>query len=205
VLNKPLLPTAYLAPIIYYAILIQKSDCQIEHHENFIKQSIRNRCEIYGSNQRLRLIIPKKRQSSNKTIITDIKISYTEKWQKRHWNTIVSSYNSSPFFEYYKDEIKPSFEKRETYLIDFNNKLQEIILKILQVEVKYTSSTKYNQIGDFTDLRKHTFKSAEIERYDQVFMEKNGFMANLSILDLLFNLGPESTDYLNNLNIRSKI
>ena len=200
-LNKVLLPTAYLAPISYYAILLQLSDWQIEHHENFIKQSIRNRCEIYGANKKLRLTIPKKRHKSHKTIITDITISYEEKWQKKHWNSIVSSYNSSPFFEYYKDEIQPAFEKKEKYLIDFNNKLQEIILTILQVNVQYNASTKYNYTGNFYDMRNHNFSNNDIKRYDQVFMEKNGFIANLSILDLLFNLGPESTEYLNNLNI----
>ena len=130
-LNKPLLPTAYLAPISYYAILLQQSDWKIEHHENFIKQSIRNRCEIYGANSKLRLTIPKKRQENRKTIITDVQISYTERWQKEHWHAILSAYNSSPFFEYYKDDIKPFFKKKETYLIDFNNKVQEVILKIL--------------------------------------------------------------------------
>ncbi len=200
-LNKPLLPTAYLAPISYYAILLQEVDCSIEHHEYFIKQSIRNRCEIYGANKKLRLTIPKQRKGSSKTIINKIKISYKDSWQKVHWNAILSSYNSSPFFEYYKDELKPFFEEKETYLINFNNKLQKTILKLLKVEVKYTHSTEYKHTGNFTDLRNHKFDSRKLERYDQVFMEKNGFIPNLSILDLLFNLGPESTDYLNKINI----
>ena len=97
-LNRPLLPTAYLAPISYYAILFQKANCEIEYHEHFIKQSVRNRCEIYGANGRLRLTIPKHRQGSSKTLITNIKISYQEEWQREHWNAIVSAYNSSPFF-----------------------------------------------------------------------------------------------------------
>ena len=204
-LNKPLLPTAYLAPIIYYAILLQQSDCKIEYHENFTKQSIRNRCEIYGANRKLLLTIPKQRQGSSKTIITDIKISYKERWQKNHWNTIVSAYNSSPFLEYYKDELKPFYEEKETYLINFNNKLQKVILKLLQVEAKYTTSSEYNHVGEFTDLRNHTFISKNIHRYDQVFMEKNGFIPNLSILDLLFNLGPESADYLKNIDTSIEI
>ena len=204
-LNKPLLPTAYLAPISYYAILLQQTDCNIEHHEHFIKQSVRNRCEIYGANGKLRLTIPKQRQGSSKTVITEIKISYKDRWQKEHWNAIVSTYNSSPFFEYYKDELKPFFKAKEIYLINFNNKLQEVILKLLQVETKYNASNKYNHIGDFTDLRNHKFNSKNMKRYDQVFMEKHGFIANLSILDLLFNLGSESADYLKNLNISIEI
>ena len=201
-LSKPLLPTAYLGPIIYYAILLQKPNCKIEYYEHFIKQSIRNRCEIYSSNGKLRLTIPKQRKGSSKRIITKIKISYQEKWQKEHWNAIISSYNSSPFFQYYQDEIKPLFEKKERYLIDFNNKLQQVILKILQVDIKYEASTKYNHSGDFSDLRNYKFNNLNIKKYDQVFMEKYGFIGNLSILDLIFNLGPESADYLKNINMK---
>ncbi len=204
-LNKQLLPIAYLAPISYYAILLQKSHCEIEYHEHFIKQTIRNRCEIYGANGKLSLTIPKQRKGSSKTLITKIKISNTTNWQKEHWNAITSAYNSSPFFQYYKDELKPYFEKKEIYLIDFNSKLQELILKFLQIEKKYTTSTKYNHLGNFIDLRNSDFKSKQIKKYDQVFMEKHGFISNLSILDLLFNLGPESTDYLNNMNTSVEI
>ena len=96
-LNKPLLATAYLAPIGYYAILLQNTDCKIEHHEHFVKQSVRNRCEIYSANGKLRLTIPKQAQGSSKTLITNIKIAYKQRWQQEHWNAIVSAYNSSPF------------------------------------------------------------------------------------------------------------
>lgn len=202
VLNNPLLPTAYLAPISYYAILLQKINCKIECHEHFIKQSIRNRCEIYGANGKLRLTIPKQREGSSKTIINNIKISHKEKWQKEHWNAIISSYNSSPFFEYYKDRIRPLFKEQEVYLINFNNKLQKEILEILEIEPKNTTNTtKYNHVGNFTDLRKYKFNNQNMKRYDQVFMEKHGFISNLSILDLIFNLGNESRDYLKDLNI----
>ena len=96
-------------------------------------------------------------------------------------------------------------EEKEVYLLNFNDKLQKLILKLLQVEVKYTASTKYNHSGSFTDLRDCMFNNERMEKYDQVFMEKNGFIANLSILDLLFNLGPESGNYLNNVNTSNKI
>ncbi len=204
-LNNPLLPTAYLAPIIYYAILLQEIDCTLEQHEYFLKQSIRNRCEIYASNGKLKLTIPKKRQGISKTIISNVKISYAEKWQKVHWNTITSAYNSSPFFEYYKDKLEPFFKQKEVYLINFNSKLQEVILKILGIDREYPKSNEYNKSGNFTDLRNYTFKTKKMEPYPQVFMEKHGFITNLSILDLLFNLGPESTDYLNNIDTSIKI
>ena len=195
--NSLLLPTAYLAPTNYYAILAQNQKCKIEYYEYFIRQSIRNRCEIYGSNGRLRLTIPKENKNLSKTTINEIKISYTDNWQRSHWNSINSAYNSSPFFEYYKDEFKPFFKKKETYLIDLNSKLQRKILEILNIDNQPTHSHKYHKNGKFTDLRNYDFKNKSQEKYDQVFMEKHGFMSNLSILDLLFNIGPESKTYLN--------
>ena len=201
VLNKFLIPTAYLGPISYYAILLQKANCIIEQHEYFVKQSIRNRCNIYGANGKLRLTIPKIREKSNKTIINNIKISNEEKWQKIHWNAIESAYNSSPFFKYYKDELRDFYHKKEMFLMNFNNKLQNIMLKFLQVDREQIYSNEYNNTGEFKDLRNYKFDINNIPRYDQVFMEKHGFIANLSILDLLFNLGPESLDYLYNIEI----
>jgi len=202
VLNNPLLSTAYLAPISYYAILLQHENCSIEMHEHFVKQSIRNRCEIYGANGKLRLSIPKERKGSSKTIIQELKISYKDNWQKEHWNAIVSAYNSSPFFEYYKDELQPLFEEKEDYLVVFNSKLQNIILDLLQEENTSNTTTEYLHKGDFSDLRNHKWEKVNQEKYNQVFMEKHGFIPNLSILDLLFNLGPESSDYLHNLDIK---
>jgi hypothetical protein len=201
VLNNPLLSTAYLAPISYYAILLQDPNCRIELHEHFIKQSIRNRCDIYGANGKLRLSIPKQRKGSSKTIIENLKISYRNNWQKQHWNAIESAYNSSPFFEYYKDDLKPFFEEKEEYLVNFNSKLQNAILSMLQQENMIKNTTEYLHKGDFFDLRNYTWKLKNQEKYDQVFMEKKGFIPNLSILDLLFNLGPESIDYLNNIDL----
>ena len=200
-LNNPLLPTAYLAPISYYAILLQDPNCRIELNEHFIKQSIRNRCDIYGANGKLRLSIPKQRKGSSKTIIENLKISYRNNWQKQHWNAIESAYNSSPFFEYYKDDLKPFFEEKEEYLVNFNSKLQNVILSMLQQENIIKNTTEYLHKGNFFDLRNYTWKLKNQEKYDQVFMENQGFIPNLSILDLLFNLGPESIDYLNNIDL----
>ena len=200
-LNNTLLPTAYLAPIKYYAILLQSKNCIIEHHEYFIKQSIRNRCEIYGANGKLRLTIPKERKGSSKTIISKLKISYKDDWQKIHWNAIKSAYNSSPFFEYYSNEIEVFYQRKEINLIIFNNKLQEVILDLLQEENNSNCTVEYLHSGNFTDLRNNYFKAASPKKYSQVFMQKHGFIPNLSILDLLFNLGPESSDYLHNLDL----
>jgi hypothetical protein len=201
VLNNTLLPSAYFAPIKYYGILTQKKNCLIEIHENFKKQSIRNRCYIYHANGKKNLSIPKVRKKSSKTNIKDIKISYTENWQKTHWNSIISAYNSSPFFEFYKDEISNIFFKKETYLLDFNNNLQDIILSFISKEVKYSFSKSYNKNGRFYDLRISNFKLINQKKYPQVFMDKYGFIENLSIIDLLFNLGPETKDYLSEIDL----
>jgi len=128
--NKPfLLPTSYLAPIGYYALLLQNPNCEIEQYEHFVKQSVRNRCDIYGANGKLTLSIPKQRKACSRTLIKDIKIAYNHPWQKEHWKSICSAYRSSSYFEFYEDFFVPFYEKRETFLIDFNLKLQEIIFK----------------------------------------------------------------------------
>jgi len=205
VLNNPLLSTAYLAPISYYAILLKQNNSMIEYHEHFIKKSIRNRCDIMNTNGRLSLSIPVNRKTKTKTKISKIKISYAENWQKSHWKSIVSSYNSSPFFEYYKDKLKPYFLKEEEYLIDFNNNLQKEILALLKIKFKITYNSIYKRTGDFTDLRDNNSIKINTIRYDQVFMEKHKFINNLSIIDLLFNMGPESLDYLHQLQIKINI
>jgi hypothetical protein len=166
------------------------------------KQSIRNRCDIYGANGKLKLTIPKQRKGSDKTIIKEIQISYKQDWQKQHWNSIQSAYNSSPFFEYYQDELQPFFEDEEKLLVDFNQKLQKVILGLLQQEDNTTFTKKFQHEGCFSDFRDHKWKYKKQETYNQVFMEKHGFIANLSIIDLLFNLGPESSDYLQKLDVR---
>tara|TARA_B100001059_G_C17713933_1_gene516961 strand:+ start:150 stop:767 length:618 start_codon:yes stop_codon:yes gene_type:complete len=205
VLNNPLLSTAYLAPISYYAILLKQNNSMIEYHEHFIKKSIRNRCDIMNTNGRLSLSIPVNRKTKTKTKISKIKISYAENWQKNHWKSIVSSYNSSPFFEYYKDKLKPYFLKEEEYLIDFNNNLQKEILALLKIKSKITYNSIYKRTGDFTDLRDNNAVKINTISYDQVFMEKHKFINNLSIIDLLFNMGPESLDYLQQLQIKINI
>lgn len=204
-LNNPLLSTAYLAPISYYAILLKQNNSMIEYHEHFVKKSIRNRCDIMNTNGRLSLSIPVNRKTKTKTKISKIKISYAENWQKNHWKSIVSSYNSSPFFEYYKDKLKPYFLKEEEYLIDFNNNLQKEILALLKIKFTITYNSIYKRTGDFTDLRDNNSIKINTIRYDQVFMEKHKFINNLSIIDLLFNMGPESLDYLHQLQIKINI
>ena len=172
----------------------------IEQYEYFTKQTIRNRCSIDSANGPLILSIPKVRKSNSKTLMKDIQICYTEPWQKIHWNAIKSSYNSSPFFEYYMDEFSILYHDKEKYLLDLNLKAHQLILKFLQIENSVNLSTNYIRESECKDLRQDLFKINQEIKYDQVFSTENGFEKDLSIIDLIFNLGPESNNYLSKID-----
>ena len=196
-----LLPISYLGPVAYYSAILQSEEIFIETKEHFIKQSFRNRCTIMGSNGSQTLTIPKERKSSDKTLISDISISNKDSWQKSHWQSIVSAYNSSPFFEYYKDELLPFYNRKHNTLFDFNLKITKTILELMQVEKKLNLTSKFQKECNDLDLRSSKFILKNQEKYQQVFCEKYSFIPNLSILDVLFNLGPETTSYLERQSI----
>lgn len=199
-----LLSTAYLAPIDYYVQLLHYDKVYIEREEHFLKQSYRNRCQIPGPNGLLSLSVPVVRKSKDKTKIADIKIAYTENWQAHHWKTICASYESSPFFEYYKDDLYP-FYKTEKFdlLIDFNTALQTHITNELGLKLPFQFTEEYHQnTGNIIDLRqeihpkKEAYSGTYQSRYIQVFDVKHGFCPGMSIIDLLFNEGPNAENYL---------
>ena len=196
-----LLPISYLGPVAYYSAILQSEEIFIETKEHFIKQSCRNRCIIMGANGTQTLTIPKERKSSDKTLISDINISNQENWQKSHWQSIVSAYNSSPFFEYYKNELLPFYNTKHSTLFDFNLKLTKTILELMQVEKKLNFTSKFQKECNGLDFRSSKFILKNQEEYQQVFSDKNPFTPNLSILDVLFNLGPETTSYLERQSI----
>lgn len=203
------LSTAYLAPIEYYSKLISSGVVFIEQHENYVKQSYRNRCTILSANGAMPLSIPVESAGGQKCPIRDIKISDHGNWQHLHWNALISAYNSSPFFEYYRDDFEPFYNKKHKFLFDFNEKLFYTICELLDVDtqhIQYTESYATNlsdtdkdfrQIlcpkKDWLDVDPH-FASVP---YYQVFDQKFGFSPNLSIVDLLFNMGNESILILN--------
>ncbi len=198
---KVLLPIAYLGPISYFAIILKAEEVHIESKEHFVKQSVRNRCSILGANGKQTLTIPKQRKSSDKTIIEEIHISNKDKWQKLHWQSIVSAYNSSPFFDYYKDELEYFYNSTFINLFDFNLNLTHKILQLLQEEREMKITTEFQANFSGNDFRNHTFNTEKENKYEQVFNEKHNFIPHLSILDLLFNLGPETEEYLLNLDL----
>jgi hypothetical protein len=205
-----LLSTAYFAPIRSYAKLAAFAKVYIEQHEHFIKQTYRNRAVILGANGPVSLIVPVQKGRAQKIAIKDLRISYDEDWQRTHWRTIFSAYNSSPFFEYYADEIESFFRKKYEFLFDLNLKITETILELLELPVQLGLTSEFEQTGDaclnFRErISPKTHKTIfdptflQIE-YTQVFSEKFGFVADLSILDLLFNEGPQAHQLLTRSN-----
>ena len=193
------LSTAYLAPVQYYSIFKNVVKVSLEQHEHYIKQTYRNRCRILSAGGAMDLSIPVEKISNAKQPIRDVCISYQTNWQQQHWRSIESAYNSTPFFEYYKDDFVPFYEKKWTFLWDFNMQLHEKVIELLDLDVifhftsEYQAALKKNTIDlrDEIHPKKET-KSDNIQTYYQVFASKFGFTPNMSIVDLLFNMGNES-------------
>ncbi len=163
------------------------------------KKSYRNRCHLVSSHGLLRLSIPLKKDKIQKQLLEQVCIAYDSKWQINHWRSIESAYNRSPFFEFYKDELNALFFKEYKYLIDFNKALFDWIIEKMQLDVTQNFTTHYISGEGFYDMReriKPKNKSFVNKPYVQVFEDRLCFMSNLSSLDLLFNCGPNSKDYL---------
>ena len=190
------LSSVYAGNLVYYSLIANSNKIILDVYENFNKQSFRNRCVIASPNGPLKLIIPVVRSSKN--IVKDVKIDNTQNWKKIHWKSLESSYRSSHYFEFYEDEFYSLyFKNKNDFLFDFNNKINLAILKCLGIETEIIISSSYVEkdleIEDFRNIipskSKGLEKFKEI-KYNQVFQEKQSFLPNLSILDLLFNEGP---------------
>ena len=198
--NQIILPTSYFGPIPYYSILVKSDNYILEKYENFIKQTLRSRCIINSSTGKLNLSIPRVRKNSSKTKIKDIRICYNEPWQKIHLRSIISCYNSSPFFDYYKEKISKIFDVKEKFLIDFSLKSHLLVMDFLKLNQNINHTKFFKNINNSTDYRNYGFCSKEDYKYDQVYFTKNDFIRDLSVLDLIFNLGPESVDFLKKID-----
>ncbi len=200
--NLPVFPSCYLGTIQYFAHLVQYSGTvAIEVHSPYQRKSYRNRCLIMGANGKMPLSIPVTNHKNEKTLLKDTLVSYDTPWQKQHWRSIVSAYNSSPFFEYYKDAIEASYQNTFEHLIDLNLDLTQVILEEIGADIELiqtiekSENTQYRYlVNPKIPLAKDT--QFKVIPYRQVFAEKHAFEGNLSILDLLFNKGPETLSWL---------
>jgi len=192
------IPT-YFSPISQYQALLNSNSITFEVEDNYQKQTYRNRCYIYGANGKQLLNIPVTiPKSSKKTKSKDILVENAN-WQKQHYKSLEAAYNHSPFFEFYKDDLRKIFSKKYTYLLDVNLDSFHFIMDALELPKEYTLSKTYEEtkLNDFRNLA-DSKKKVEISTipYIQMFDQKFGFLKNLSILDLLFMEGPNSINFL---------
>ena len=197
------LSSAYLAPVEYYTKLLAYDKVFIEQHDHYMKQTYSNRCTIAAPDGELALSIPTVKPDTLICPMRDIRISDHGNWRHLHWNAIESAYNHTPFFEYFKDDSRPFYEKKYEFLADFNEELCRLICSLIDIQpdMERTSEYRTEFTLDETDFREsiHPKKDFTLEDtafspqpYYQVFQERLGFLPNLSIIDLLFNMGPES-------------
>ena len=207
---KALLSTTYFGPVQWYQKLYRHEEVQIEQWESFQKQTYRNRCLIATTQGVQALTVPVERNQEN--TIKDVRISDHGNWRHLHWNALVSAYGESPFFDYYQDDIRPFFEKRWEFLLDFNEVIREKMCELLDIQPKvcftdsWVDSSEDSDSSEnlaYADFRggirpKHPMPDPDFEAkpYYQVYQQKHGFLTNLSVLDLLFNMGPEGIFYL---------
>jgi len=194
------LSTAYLAPVEYFIALANANTVLLEKCEWYEKQTFRNRCYIAGANGKMALSIPIEKAPDGKKILTrDVRVSQHNDWQIQHWRSIESAYNSTPFFEYYKDDLLPFYEKKWNFLWDFNAEIQAKVFELLDLDVSLQDTVVYSPVLEesICDLRNSIHPKADLNAekftpYYQVFEQKFDFIPNLSIVDLLFNMGNES-------------
>lgn len=199
---KLLIQPTYFPSISHFVAIAKAETITFEMDDNFQKQTNRNRMYIYSPNGLQILNIPVKHSKDLHQKTKEIKIETAFDWQKQHFKSLEAAYRSSPFFEYFEDDIRPIFEKKYVFLKDLNFETMSIVSKCLGLPFEYNETTEYfHENSDFTDLRNLANgkkDTSEFEEYTQVFGEKFGFINNLSILDLLFNEGRHAKEYLKN-------
>ena len=201
-MNAVLLSTTYFGPIQWYQKLYRADEAWIEQQEHFVKQTYRSRCIIATTQGTQALTVPVERDILKSQAIKDIRISDHGNWRHLHWNALQSAYGESPFFEYYEDDLRPFFEKRWTFLFDFNEAIREKLCELLDITpvVRFTERYVSAHASDYREAinPKHPAPDPDFlpRRYYQVYEAKHGFLPNLSIVDLLFNMGPEAIFYL---------
>ena len=202
-MTTALLQTTYFGPVQWYQKLKRYDHCVIEQYDSYQKQTYRNRCVIATANGLQALTVPVE-VGGKKKEVREVRISDHNQWRRVHWNALQSAYSESPFFEYYADDIRPFFEQKYEFLIDFNEAIRQKMCELLDIETSVSYSSEFRVHGSwFRDFRevihaKHPQDDPGFQprSYWQVFQHRYGFQPNLSILDLLFCMGPEAVFYL---------
>ena len=197
-LESSIFHPTYFSSIYQFIKLRQAKQIVYEVNDSYQKQTYRNRCYVLGANGKQLLNVPIQKVSG-KQQTKDIKIDYNENWQQQHLKSLFSAYRSSPFFEFYIDDLETIFLKKETYLLDLNLKTLEIISDLLPLNLKYATTKEYEKevVNDYRHLvNAKNKKSLNLSKYRQVFSDKYDFIENLSVLDLLFNEGPNALLYI---------
>lgn len=200
-----LLSSTYFGPIQWYQKLHRYGHCQIECFDHFQKQTYRNRCRIATANGTQVLTVPVER-TDGKCLMRDVRISDHGQWRHLHWNALQSAYGESPFFEFYADDLRPFFERRWTFLFDFNMDIINKVCHLLDIQPSIAPTTDFlpqdaaSALADYREAihPKHPLPDADFEPrpYYQQYAPRHGFQPNLSILDLLFNEGNEAIFFL---------
>jgi hypothetical protein len=193
-----LLSTTYFGPVQWYQKLYRSDSVIVDGDEVFQKQTFRNRCYIAAANGVQALTVPVEKAR----LTRDVRISDHGDWRRVHWNAIQSAYGESPFFEYYQDDLRPFYEQRWDYLLDFNEAIREVVCQLIDIAPRIETLPSV-PTASWTDYRsginpKHPDPDETFicKAYYQVYASRYGFQKNLSVLDLLLNMGPESIFYL---------
>ena len=192
----------YFGNIYWFSKLIKLKHITFPLYESYKKMSFRNRSVVASSNGTVNLSVPLESGRNQKSRYGEIKILYSQNWQTNHWQTILSCYNKSPFFEYYRDGLKPFFTQNTEFLFVHNLSILDWLIKTMKLPVTYNVAMEETiiteEVNDFRDyyLPKNYQNINDFPVYPQVFQDRIGFIPNLSILDLLFNTGPQATDIL---------
>lgn len=200
--NGAVFPLFYLPPVAFFTELVQhKNSFLIEQKEHFPKQTYRNRAQVYTPEGALTLVVPVEKGSKNHREIRDVKISYNFNWQRLHWLSLQACYRSSAYFEYYEADFAPFYEEKKfEFLFDYNEALLQMILKLMKLKMEIKFTDEYHPNNYLADFRKSINPKQEYvfqqKTYFQVFEDRKGFLKNLSIVDLLFNQGPNTVNYL---------
>ncbi|MCX6321367.1 MAG: WbqC family protein [Bacteroidia bacterium] len=199
--GKILVSTAYLPPVEYVSLISRADEVLVEREENYLKQTYRNRCYILSAHGTQLLSVPVYLGSLHKTPVKDIRIDYSKRWQQVHTGAMTASYNSSPYFEFYFENIEKIISKNHEFLLDLNMELIETLLEILKMKKTISYTTNFEPVGEMENDFRYKIAPKEespftLKEYFQVFNNGEGFVPGLSIIDLVFNMGTEAVDYL---------